>query len=155
MVLKYTNQFEQRIYDTILKGRVFFKEFSPIDTFDYYKTILSLYKNDLDTLFLYKNVPKRYGHNTNTEMVLTGKGFNCRIDCKYQATKGNIQIDNILGEINQNIVLNKLFEKELIFIVGGDGIDWNRLNLIKNTAPKNVLIFNVDEFNFWFNNTKT
>ena len=118
----YKNKFEQTVYDSVIKNIVDKKyTFQINDSFDYYLLNRKLLCNP-DELWLFKNTPKRYGTNTNSEMVLVGKGLDMRIDCKYQLNDGHIQVDNILGEIHRNVIDNKLYEKEMVFIVDGSGI---------------------------------
>ena len=151
MILNFKNETEQKVLD-IIKPKMFkFYSFSRNETFEHYtlyRNVLGLKKSDL---WVFANVPKTYGICTSTELVLVGKGFDARLDCKRQTNKGShITIDNIEGEIRRNTIVNRLFEKELLFVVEGEGIDWMEMKAYRKTLPKHIKILSIKEFIKYF-----
>jgi len=139
MKVEFKNRFEQEIFSDYLENIIdCFTIFKTNDSFGYYKVKRELYY-EKNKLRLFVNVPKSYGTNTNCEIVLYGKGFDTRIDCKYQMNKGIIQSDNIIGQIQRNVIENTLCEKELIFIIDGNGFDKENINYLSNYINNNKL----------------
>lgn len=119
----FKNPFENIVYHEVLKSIVDkIWTFKINDDFNTYTVVRS--ELDLsDGIRMYVNAPKRYGVNTHTEMILViRKKISFRIDCKFMFGSGNIQVNDIKGQIDKNIIENPLYEDKLIFVIGGNAI---------------------------------
>lgn len=116
--------------------------------FKIYHEMIIRFKRD-GLKYLIKNVPKVYGKYTTTEFVILHKKIFWRVDCKFQSNKySHITIDNIRGEIDRNVRYNKLYEDLLIFVVDGEGINWEEIKQYRKSKdfPNNVKILSIKEF---------
>ena len=114
--------------------------------FKIYQERIKWFKRD-GLNFLIKNAPKVYGKLTNTEFVILSDKIFWRIDCKFQKNKySHITIDSIRGEIDRNTVDNNLYEDCLIFVVDGEGINWDEIKNYRKRFPDRIQILSIKEF---------
>jgi len=135
-----SNKFEERVFE-FLKP---FYELKFCDNFPYIKYLGRLERTQRNTLFT--DVPTNKGNYT--EFVFANSKYSIRIECKFQKNKGNIQRNSILGNLHD--IVPNIPEKEMIFILNGDGFNLNQIEKLKNKLPMNTKLFFFDEFKKYF-----